>query len=202
MSTEKFTQLPTVTNATLSDIICAVQSGTSVQETLSQVSQLFLANTILNFAGNPNGFLAGSIYQLCWDTTDKLLYVCTTTGTVSTAVWTQIGTPSFTWINVTGAAESMLPNTGYVADNSGLVTFTLPSVAAFGTVLRVVGQGAGGWKINTGAGQQMIIGSLSSSVGSGSVASTNQYDAVDLLCTVANTTWTSNSGPQGNLTIV
>lgn len=89
MANKKFTQLPTVPNATLDDIICAVQSGSSVQETLSQIQELILENTILSYAGDPNGNLAGDTYQLCWDTVDEILFVCTTTGTSTTAVWTQ-----------------------------------------------------------------------------------------------------------------
>ena len=58
MSNEMVTQLPTVAAATLADIIYAVQGGVSVQETLSQVMNLSLANTVLNYAGNPNGYLA------------------------------------------------------------------------------------------------------------------------------------------------
>lgn len=94
MSNEMFPQLPTVTNAALSDIICAVQgytgvpgSGLSVQETLQQVFNLFVANTILNNAGNPNGVVAGKQYQLLWDTTNNFMWVCTSTGTSVTAVW-------------------------------------------------------------------------------------------------------------------
>lgn len=49
-------------------------------------------------SGDPNGQLAGnqgavggSAASVAWDITNALLYVCTTTGTASTAVWTQIG---------------------------------------------------------------------------------------------------------------
>jgi hypothetical protein len=90
MSNEKVSALPTVTNATLPDLIYAVQSGTSVQETLQQVFNLMLANTILNFAGNPNGNVAGVVYQLCWDKTHNIMYVCTTAGSTVTAVWTEV----------------------------------------------------------------------------------------------------------------
>jgi hypothetical protein len=89
MSTEKFTQLPVVGSATASDIICAVQAGTSVQETLAQVLALSLSQTILTYAGNPNGQVAGVTYQLLWDSTDSVLWVCTTSGTTSSAVWTK-----------------------------------------------------------------------------------------------------------------
>lgn len=90
-----FTQLPTVAHAQLTDIICAVQGyvspsspGVSVQETLGQISSLINNNFILFSFSNPNGLTAGTLYQLCWDIGDKLLYVCTTAGTASTVVWT------------------------------------------------------------------------------------------------------------------
>lgn len=91
MANEPITVLPPVTNATLSDIIYAVQGGVSSQETLQQVQQLMLAQTILNNAGNPNGAVAGNVYQFCYDTTNSKLYICTTSGSSSTAVWTLQG---------------------------------------------------------------------------------------------------------------
>src|ERR1700681_3495217 len=106
MSTEMFTQLPSVTNAQLTDIFCAVQGyvspstpGTSVQETLQQVFTLMLSNTILHNAGNPNGVVAGTIYQFCWDTTNNILYVCTSSGSTVTAVWTQVASSAVSVIN-------------------------------------------------------------------------------------------------------
>jgi hypothetical protein len=92
MASEKISQLPTVANALAADLIYAVQGGVSVQETLQQVLNLGLANTILNFNANPNGNVAGKTYQLCWDTVNDALYVCTTTGSTTTAVWTEITT--------------------------------------------------------------------------------------------------------------
>ncbi len=102
MATEKISQLPLVTNAQLTDIIPAVQNQTTVQESLQQVANLMLSNTILNFPGNPNQNLAGQTYQLCYDTVSGILWVCITTGSISTAVWqptsfspTSIVTPEF-----------------------------------------------------------------------------------------------------------
>lgn len=52
------------------------------------------------FAGNPNGNVAGTAgsgttpSSAVWDTTDNLLYICTTTGTTTTAVWTAVNTTS------------------------------------------------------------------------------------------------------------
>jgi hypothetical protein len=277
MPNEKFTQLPTVPNATLADIICAVQGGISVQETLSQVQALMLSQTILSFAGNPNSNLAGNIYQLCWDITDMRLYVCTTTGTALTAVWTAalngivspalggtgvanptangiaiaegsadfhfipltngqflIGSTStdpvantlgagpgitimntagqviisgtglsgFVWNDVTGTSLTMVSGNGYVADNSSLVTLTLPTTSIFGDVIQVVGKNTGGWAIAQNAGQTIHFGDENTTTGvTGSLASTNQYDAMTLVCTIADTDWTVAPGTQGNITV-
>ena len=52
-------------------------------------------SAVQTYAGNPNGFVAGNAAtgglppDLCWDSVNKLVWVCTTTGTTSTAVWTQ-----------------------------------------------------------------------------------------------------------------
>jgi len=234
---EMFTSLPTTTSAQMSDIICAVQGyvspsslGLSVQESLQQVFNLFQSNIILFNAGNPNGSVAGNTYQLCWDTTNMILYVCTTSGTSSTAVWTKSiqltagsniaisqagnnitisGTaiPGVSWTNVSGTSQAMVADGGYVAANAGTVTLTLPATAGFGTILYIVGQGSGGiggWSIAQNSGQAIHIGSSVSTTGvGGSVSSTNTFDSLVLLCTVANTTFVALGAPQSSgLTIV
>lgn len=100
MSAEQITQLPTVETASLTDIIYAVQGyvspsniGISVQESLQQVFNLFLSQAILNYAGNPNGNVAANTYQLLWDSSNNLIWICTTSGSAGTAVWkTAFGT--------------------------------------------------------------------------------------------------------------
>lgn len=208
---QMFTSLPTVTSAQMTDIICAVQGytspsnlGLSVQENLQQIFNLYLANTILFNAGNPNGAVAGTTYQFCWDTTDLKLYICTTSGTSTTAVWTNTssGSTLSSWNNITSTSATMAADNGYVANNVALVTLTLPATSAFGSEISIVGSGSGGWAIAQAAGQQIHIGSSATTVGvAGSVSSSNQYDSVNLVCTVANTTWVAVGGPQGILTV-
>lgn len=107
----------------------------------------------------------------------------------------------FVWNNVSGTSSSMSPDNGYVANNAGLVTLTLPVTAAFGTAIAIQGFGAGGFIVAQNAGQNIQFGSTSTTIGAGgSLASTNQYDSLQLLCVVANTTWTVLGGPQGTLT--
>lgn len=116
MANEKVSQLPTVTDATLADVIYAIQGGTSSQETLQQVFNLMLSNSILHFAGNPNSNVAGVIYQLCWDTINTIMYVCTTSGSTVTAVWTAVApssssiiTPTFGGTGVANPTAHTLP---------------------------------------------------------------------------------------------
>jgi hypothetical protein len=98
----------------------------------------------------------------------------------------------------------MSPNNGYITDNATQVVYTLPSVAAQGTLLEVCGGvlGVGGWKIAQNALQSIKFNSSSTTVGTGgSLTSTEQYDTIRLLCIVANTTWTV-LGNEGNITVV
>ncbi len=132
-------------------------------------------------------------------TTADVVYYNSSTGYIS------YGVPSgggMTWNNVVTATQAMAVGNGYVTnDTSSLVTYTLPATAAVGQIVDVVGNSSGGWVISQAAGQNIQIGSVSSTVGTGgSVASGNRYDCVSLICTVANTTFVSKSAV-GNLTI-
>jgi hypothetical protein len=105
------------------------------------------------------------------------------------------------WTEVTGTSQTMAADNGYVSSNPALVTLTLPTTAAFGTAITVLGKGAGGWKIAQGAGQQIHFGSVSSTAGAtGYLSSTNQYDSIQLICITANNEWAC-IGSQGNITV-
>jgi hypothetical protein len=207
---EMFTQLPTVSSSTLNDIICAVQGyvspsvlGLSTQQTLQQVYNLFQSNLILFNAGNPNGSVAGTTYQLCWDTVDLILWVCTTSGTSTTAVWTECINPQSNWTSVVASTQAIVPNMSYVCNNgASLITFTLPVTAAFGTIIQIAGLSSGGWTLAQNIGQSINFGSLATTTGiGGSLSSSNKNDFIRLLCVTANTTWNVISSV-GNLTIV
>jgi hypothetical protein len=316
---QKFTELPTVANSTTSDIICAVQGyvspsnlGLSTQQTLGQVMALFQTTIILSNAGNPNTVVAGTLHQMCWDTVNNLLWICTTPGAASTAVWTKViqltagtnititqngdqiiidstagsvapglaneiafypsngsvidgitgqvsallvtnatGVPAMTpslvdgqivigatsgtpapatltagpgisigngpnsitisgtgsgigWTEVTGTSQAMTADNGYITNNAGLVTLTLPATAAIGTAISVVGKGVGGWRIAQNSGQHIEVGIAPTTGGvAGSVSSTSSNDSINLICTTANTVWTTLGAPQSlGLTIV
>jgi Repeat of unknown function (DUF5907) len=102
---------------------------------------------------------------------------------------------------VTGTSQSMAVNNSYIANNSGLVTLTLPSAAAVGSVINVGGLGAGGWQIAQNAGQTINFGGNPTTAGTGGyIASNNQYDNITLQCVVANTTFVVQAS-LGTLTI-
>lgn len=103
----------------------------------------------------------------------------------------------------TAATAALTNNAKHIANRGTLVTYTLPATAAVGTEIDIAGLGAGGWQVNQNAGQSIHVGSVTSTVGAGgSIASSNQYDSVRLICLVANTEWSVLGGPQGTLTIV
>jgi hypothetical protein len=107
-----------------------------------------------------------------------------------------------TWNDVASSPQALTVNQGYVTDNgASLVTYTLPAVAALGTVIEISGKSLGGWTITYGASQIIHIGNASTTITTGSLSSTNQWDYVKLLCVTANLTWNVIAGV-GNFTIV
>lgn len=112
------------------------------------------------------------------------------------------GAAGFSWTEVTTTSQAMAVDSGYVMNNASLVTGTLPSTAAFGDVIRVVGKGAGGWKIAQNASQVIHFGNQDTTTGTGGyLASTDDNDAVELLCVTANTDFVVLSSI-GNITYV
>lgn len=108
-----------------------------------------------------------------------------------------------TWTVVTGTSQSAAVNNGYIANNAGLVTVTLPSTSAVGDTVAVTGiNNATGWKVAQNAGNQIFFGTTSTTSGTGgSLASTATRDTVYLVCMTANATW-NVVGSIGNLTVV
>jgi hypothetical protein len=113
------------------------------------------------------------------------------------------GGGGITWAEVTGTTQAMDVDTGYVANNAGLVTLTLPDTAAFGSIVRVVGKGAGGWLIAQNASENIRWdeASITTTGVGGSLASTDDHDAIELVCMTADTNWVVLSS-KGNITIV
>jgi hypothetical protein len=126
--------------------------------------------------------------------------VFATSPTITTPVIAGVIT-NFTTIS--GTSQSAAVDNAYIANNAGLVTVTLPSTAAVGSLIEVMGLGAGGWKVAQNASQLIhVVGSVTTTGTGGSLASTNQYDTIILRCIVANTTWTVIGGASAGYTII
>jgi hypothetical protein len=55
------------------------------------ISASWLNINVMTFnAGDPNGSVAGVLNWFCYDITNKVLYICTTSGTTMTTVWTAV----------------------------------------------------------------------------------------------------------------
>jgi hypothetical protein len=94
-----------------------------------------------------------------------------------------------TFVSVPGTTQNAVVGMGYVISNSSATTVTLPAVAALGAIVAIQGQGNGGWILVPGAGQTIKVGSSSAST---SVTSSDPHDAIQVVCTVANTTWAAS----------
>lgn len=118
------------------------------------------------------------------------------------------GGSGMTWTEVTGTSQSAAVNSGYIASNAALCTITLPSTASVGAIVRVAGKGAGGWRVGQNSGQQIlwnaggVDGTDETTVGTGGhISSVDRYDAIELICLTADTTWGVLSA-KGTLTLV
>lgn len=107
------------------------------------------------------------------------------------------------WTDVTGTTQTIAVSNGYVSDNAGTVTFTLPATASLGDTWQIVGK-LGAWTIAQNANQQIRVSGTNSTVGvGGSVSSTNVGDCIECTCITsgASTVWRATS-VVGNLTVV
>jgi hypothetical protein len=153
------------------------------------IDQVFIANPASSMQANDLLYLGRSPYGATNDM--AILYSNFLTGIAGNV-----------WNSITAATATMTPDQGYIANRATLVTLTLPTTAAVGTELEISGLGAGGWLIAQNALQSINDGNSTTTIGTGgSLASTQRYNAIRLLCVVANTTWNVLSG-QGNFTIV
>ena len=104
-----------------------------------------------------------------------------------------------TWTTVSGTSQAAAVANGYITNNAGAVTVTLPATAAIGDTVEVAGLGAGGWIVAVATGQSIHLGSSTTTVTTGTLASTNRYDNLIIRCIVANTEWQAKS--MGNITV-
>ena len=120
--------------------------------------------------------------------------------------WQADDSAVFPWTVLTGTTQTIVVENGYIANNgSQVLAFTLPATATVGQVFEVIaGNASFGFSVAQAAGQSVIIGNTSTTVGAGgSLASTARGDWLRFVCFVAgaSTTWIC-SVQQGNITVV
>ena len=93
------------------------------------------------------------------------------------------------WSVIT-ADQTAEVNNGYLTNKGTLLTLTLPTTAAVGSMLRVSGMNAGLWKIAQNASQVIHFGKTDTTTGTGGfLLATQARDSVELVCCVANNEW-------------
>lgn len=130
----------------------------------------------------------------------KTINIGNTTG--ATAI-TFSGTVFYPSLNITGTTANLIPGVIHVI-NSGvsLCSVTLPTTCPLGTIITLVGFASGGWIILQNSGQSINSTASSTTTGiTGTLASSNRYNCVQLECITADTTWVIKSFT-GTLTFV
>lgn len=116
--------------------------------------------------------------------------------------WITLSASGLTWSVVAGTSQTIAADNGYIANNAGLVTFTLPATCTVGDVFKIVGKGAGMWSIAQNASQSIVLGNQETTTGvGGSLDATDDRDSVEIVCTETNVEFTVVSSI-GNLTVV
>ena len=99
------------------------------------------------------------------------------------------GGSGFTRTTASGTTQACVVDTYYTTTNASQCVATLPATAAVGSIVRLTGQGAGGWQAKANTGQTIQgLGTATSSAGT--ITPANRYDSIEVQCIVANTTWT------------
>lgn len=109
--------------------------------------------------------------------------------------------PFFDWNVITGNQMADTQK-GYFTNGVGRVDVALPTTSAVGDIFVISDLGGNKWRVTQGAGQQILFGNSSTTLGAaGYLESIFRGDSVTLVCCVVDTTWMVFS-PEGNITIV
>ena len=111
-----------------------------------------------SYAGNPNGYVAGAVGSgsnppsTCWDSTNGLMYVCTASGTASTAGWSAIAplnSPAFLG-NPTATTQSSSDNSTRLATTAWGHSYAAPIAGNASQVFAVAAGASTSQAVNFG----------------------------------------------------
>lgn len=199
---------PTLLTATNNNIMIGTNAGASAASPLS--SNIYIANAGSGSESNTirigtQGSGTGE-QNLCFVAGIAGVSVSNALTVVIDSTTGQLGTSGDDiagWVVVTGASQTLSAGTGYIANNAGTINFSLPATAGVGDTFRITGiNNATGWQVTQAAGQQIFIGTASTTAGvGGSLTSSATRDSIEIICIVANTTFQVVS-MVGNITVV
>lgn len=114
-----------------------------------------------------------------------------------------VAQPGIVWSVIIAGSGTLTANNGYIANNAGTISFSLPATATIGDTYRVTGiNNATGWKITQNAGQTIHFGTATTTTGVlGSLESSATRDSVEIVCVATNNTFNVISSI-GNITVV
>ena len=108
----------------------------------------------------------------------------------------------FPWTVITDATHQLEVFNGYIGNRGTAITFTLPVLSSVGDIIRITNIGVGLPVLAQNAGQSVNFTGSTTTVGvGGSMTWIGQFGSLDLVCTVANTTWNVLNST-GNYTVV
>jgi hypothetical protein len=97
-------------------------------------------SAIVSYAGNPNGHVPGNAAavgvsppSMVWDPADDYLWICTTTGTAATAVWSLLANSGS--LRAINANNALGPGVYLIDTSANTVQITLPAVPKYGDAL-------------------------------------------------------------------
>ncbi len=110
------------------------------------------------------------------------------------------GSPS--WISIS-SSQVLTVNTGYFCVSpGGALVLTLPSTSSQGDQIQIALDGATSFRIAQSAGQSIVYGNQTTTVGvGGSLMNTQQGDTITLVCRTPNLRFVAISS-LGNLTVI
>lgn len=129
--------------------------------------------------GNGTNYVAASI------TAGTGITVTPGAGSITIA---STGGSGLSWSTVAGTTQAAVANAGYFIGNAALTTVTLPATSASGAIVAIQGFGAAGWVLQANTGQTIHVGQQATTT-AGSVASSGNFDAIEVICVTADTVW-------------
>ena len=207
INTDQYSTLTLARNAITSGIAAPTNELYNIE--LAQLGYVIFSGTaivevqISKATGRiaPSGSGATTLASLVATSTTNFNHILSVADTSVQAALETLDDAELAWAEVTGTSQAAGINWGYITNNVGLVTVTLPSVIPLGKRISIIGKGAGGWKLAQNVGQTIHFLSSNTTTGiTGSLASTQQYNCVEIICTTANTDFVVRSST-GNITI-